>query len=149
MESILVGLTESVDYMNTIENAILDYFEQIPHIVAVTLFGSYARNTATDKSDVDVAILCEKAYVPEAFTLIAWRENLSALIHKEIDLVCLNTASPIIGMQVYKNGKNLIVKNNREYANYQMILFSDYAELKELRAPMEKDILKRKYYDRS
>jgi hypothetical protein len=28
-----------------------------------------------------------------------------------------------------------------------MYLYSDYAELKELRAPMEKEILKRKYYD--
>ncbi len=32
--------------------------------------------------------------------------------------------------------KNLIMNNSREYAIYQMTLFSDYAELKELRAPM-------------
>jgi predicted nucleotidyltransferase len=113
------------------------------------LFGSYARQTETPQSDVDIAILCEGAHIPDGFQLIAWREALSTLLQKDVDLVCLNSASPIIGMQVYKNGKALLITNPREYARYQTRLFVEYIELKELRAPMEKNILKRKYYDRS
>lgn len=134
--------------MNTIENIILNYFSSFPHIVSITLFGSYANDTASQESDVDIGVLWERSHIPPILTLIEWREEISSALQKEVDLVCLNTASPIIGMQIYKNGKALIVKNAREYAIYQMILFSDYAELKELRAPMEKDILNRKYYDR-
>ena len=133
--------------MNNIENSILNYFASHPHIVSITLFGSYAKNTATETSDVDIAILWERSHVPPVLTMIEWREDLCTIFQKEVDLVCLNTASPIIGMQAFKDGKTLVIKNSREYATYQMILFSDYAELKELRAPMEKNILKRKYYD--
>ena len=133
--------------MDTIEQTILGYFSSLPHIVSISLFGSYAGNTANRESDVDIAILCEKAHVPPLLTLIEWRESLSTALEKDVDLVCLNTASPIIGMQVFKYGKTLKINNSREYINYQIFLFSDYAELKELRAPMEKTILKRKYYD--
>lgn len=135
--------------MGSIEEKILSYFKTLPQVISVILFGSYAQNRANSQSDVDIAILCEGGSVPDSLTIISWREDLSAALHKEVDLICLNTASPIIGMQVHKNGKELSVKNSQEQAKYQMRLFTDYAELKELRAPMEKEILKRKYYDRS
>ncbi len=135
--------------MEDIEKTILDYFKRDSQIISVTLFGSFARKAETPQSDVDVGILWKRDHVPDVDQLIARREDLSALLNKDVDLVCLNTASPIIGMQVYKNGKVLTVNDPREYAHYQMRLFVDYVELKELRAPMEKNILKRKYYDRS
>lgn len=134
--------------MSQIEKKIVDFFNKKTHLASVILFGSYAQHTENAQSDVDIAILCNPSNIPDPFTLISWREDLSALLHKDVDLVCLNTASPIIGMQVYKNGKILVVNDSQEFANYQIRLFVDYAELKELRAPMEKDILKRKYYDR-
>lgn len=134
--------------MSRLEQTILDFFNPIPHIISVTLFGSQARQTATETSDVDIALLFDGSHVPKTLTLIAWREDLSALLHKDVDLICLNTASPIIGMQVYSNGKNLLVHDDRKFGEYQMRLFIDYAELKEIRAPMEKNILKRKFYDK-
>lgn len=133
--------------MKTLEKIIQEYFDPIAEIISVDLFGSYAQNRQSDKSDVDIAILCDRNSIPDPLKQISWREDLSDLLQKEIDLVCLNTASPIIGMQVEQTRKNLLLKNPREYANYQMALYTDYAELKEWRAPMEKDILKRKYYD--
>jgi len=133
--------------VKTLEKIIQEYFDPIAEIISVDLFGSYAQNRQSDKSDVDIAILCDRNSIPDPLKQISWREDLSDLLQKEIDLVCLNTASPIIGMQVEQTRKNLLLKNPREYANYQMALYTDYAELKEWRAPMEKDILKRKYYD--
>jgi len=37
-----------------LEKALIDYFQNMPYVVSVTLFGFFARNTATDKSDVDI-----------------------------------------------------------------------------------------------
>ena len=133
--------------MSKLEKTISEYFKTKPSLVFLALFGSYAKKTANNKSDVDIAVFFQKTHLPSPFTLISWREEISALINKDVDLVCLNTASPIIGMQVHKTGKILLLQDEREYAYYQMALFSDYAELKEVRAPMEKDILKRKLYD--
>ncbi len=128
----------------TIERIIHKFFEDKCNLISVDLFGSYAQQRATERSDVDIAILCDPEKVPSVFELIEWQEELESLLHKKVDLVCLNQASPILGMQVAKNCKNLLMKQPRQYANYQMRLFSEYAELKALRLPMERDILKRK-----
>ena len=127
-----------------IENKIRKFFEDKPNVVSVDLFGSYAQQRETASSDVDIAILCDYNNIPTAFELIDWREDLEAIIHKKVDLVCLNDVSPILGMQVDQYSKNLLMRNNRLYDNYQMKLFTMYAELKELRLPMEKNILERK-----
>jgi predicted nucleotidyltransferase len=129
------------------EKTIFEFFDSMPGIVSVILFGSYAQNKQTKESDVDVAVLWEHNSIPEPLAQITCREELSSRLHKNVDLVCLNTASPIISMQALQHGKNILLKNHRNFVDYQMILFTDYAELKELRAPMEKNILKRKYYD--
>lgn len=128
----------------SIEDAIRQFFEKKPQVVAVDLFGSYAQKRESEKSDVDIAILCEYDQIPTAFDLIDWREEVESLIHKKVDLICLNDASPILGMQVAKHRKSLLMKKPRLHTNYLMTLFSEYAELKELRKPMEENILKRK-----
>ncbi len=130
-----------------IEQRILKFFGPIEHIVCIALFGSHAQGVATRSSDVDIAVLFERVHIPDVLTLVEWREDLSALLETDVDLICLNTASPIIGMQVYKNGKNLKIFNEKEFNKYQMQLFYDYAELKEIRAPMENSILKRDHHD--
>ncbi len=133
--------------MEKIKDILVKFFSDKSHVVAVFIFGSYAAGRETSESDIDLAILWDKPHVPDGETQIALREELSSLLSKDVDLVCLNTASPIIGMQVHNNGKILIVNSSRELADYEIRLFIDYAELKELRAPMEKEILKRKFYD--
>lgn len=130
--------------METIENIIIHFFEKKPEIISLDLFGSYASGLQNERSDVDIAILCYHSLVPSGITLLEWQEEISSLIGKDVDLLCLNKCSPIIGMQVAQNRKTLLLNNPHAYAKYSMHLFSMYAELKELRAPMEKNILKRK-----
>lgn len=132
-----------------IEVKVKDYFSKKEEVLAVNLFGSYAKGTDNMRSDVDIAILCKYTNIPSGYNLIQWQEDLSELLGKEVDLVCLNTASPILGMQVAQEGKNLLIKDQYKYSQYRMYLFSDYAELKELRAPMERNILNRRYYSES
>lgn len=43
--------------MSQIEKTILEYFASVPHIVSISLFGSYAENRANQASDVDIAVL--------------------------------------------------------------------------------------------
>jgi len=124
-----------------------EFFKQIPHIVSIDLFGSYAEGTATEQSDIDLAILFEGGQAPNPLTLIEWREDLSTVLGKETDLVCLNDSSPILGMQVYQHRKALLVNDSSKRDQYYMRLLKEYVELKERRAPMEQNLLKRKFYD--
>jgi predicted nucleotidyltransferase len=132
--------------MDNIEKTTQHFFKNKSGIVSVHLFGSQVKGYANEKSDVDCAILFERDSILKPLDLIELRESLSSVLHKEVDLVCLNTASPIISMQIYKHGKVIINNNSKLYAKYIINLFTDYCDLKILRKPMENAILNRKYY---
>lgn len=133
--------------MDNLESITRNYFLDSHQVLTVRLFGSYAKGTNGPLSDIDIAIFCDPKHKLSAFDVMGMRQDLSDLLKKEVDLVCLNEASPILGMQVASSGKDILQKNKKLYDVYLMHRFSSYAELKELRAPMEKEIFKRKFYD--
>jgi len=53
-------------------------------ITAIGLFGSIARNQATEKSDVDVVVQLENA---DLFTLVHIKEELEAAFHRHVDVL--------------------------------------------------------------
>ena len=134
-------------FLYNLQNSVKDFFRKKDQVVSVDLFGSYAKGTNKEDSDIDLAILCDVKNMPSKMDILSWRQELSEVLHKEVDLICLNDASPIIGMQVAQDKINILIKDEAVYGVYLMKLYSDCAELKMLRAPMEKGILKRKYYD--
>ena len=76
---------------------------------ALWLFGSEARGTATSESDLDVAALFRRR--PLRAELLEARLDLADLLARDVDLVDLDNASPILVMQVLSNGR-LLVEND-------------------------------------
>lgn len=111
-------------------------------ISAAILYGSFAKGFANDQSDIDVAILFKK--VPDPIALFSIKQELSDAMKSDVDVISLNSASPIICMQAIKSGIPLFINDKRAYDEFEMRLITDYADLKKLREPFEKDILKRK-----
>lgn len=132
----------------TISAVIKKFFQEVEGIYCINLFGSFAKGTQTSQSDIDIAILFAPKQIPSKLDLLYWKQELSDLLHREIDIICLNDASPILGMQVEQTNIPIVMTNETAYANYVIYLYSSYAELKELRAPMEKQILSRRIYDK-
>jgi predicted nucleotidyltransferase len=52
----------------------------------IGIFGSFARNEATDLSDVDI---CIETKTPDMFMLVHIKEELQNLFHKSVDIVRL------------------------------------------------------------
>lgn len=75
-----------------------------------------------------------------------FQQNLTDLMHQQVDIVVLNDASPIIAMQAIKNGIPLFIRNQKEYQKFEIKLITDYADLKMIREPFEKNILKRRLH---
>lgn len=118
-----------------------------PEIEAAILFGSEATQTAGRESDIDLALLYDFGKEPQGIDLLQFKEDLSELMQRTVDIVVLNTASRIISMQAVKNGTPLYIHNTKAYSNFEVRLITDYADLKRLREPFEKNILKRKVHD--
>lgn len=53
-------------------------------ITAIGLFGSIARNQATETSDVDVVV---QLLNPDLFTLVHIKEELEAAFHRHVDVL--------------------------------------------------------------
>lgn len=132
--------------MSQLEDNIESQLKQIPGVAVAYLFGSHASGTANIRSDVDIAILFQREACPDKLALLQLKSDLADALHSEVDLICLNTASPIMGMQVLKNGKEIVVHDSRTRDRFVMTLFTDYFDLKRIRKPMEDTILQRKLY---
>ena len=117
-----------------------------PRIQAAVLFGSQAAGYADENSDIDVAVLYASS--PDPIEKLKFQELLSEEMKQQVDLVSLNEASPILAMQVVKNGSLLYVLDPRAYAEFEVRLITDYADLKRLLEPFEKSLLERDLHDR-
>ena len=133
-----------VEVMLTILQKNLEEFSlQQENLLLVFLFGSFARGFDTDESDVDVAIMFEE--VPDFYALDELKDQLSRCSGKEVDILTLNTASPIIKMQVLRYGV-LVKRDKRTYNDFFVSTFNEYNDLKYLRKEIEENLLKGRIY---
>jgi predicted nucleotidyltransferase len=118
--------------------AVLDILRGYPEIDLAFLFGSFAGGTVTAESDVDIAILCRQVLSFDRREEI--RAALCTGIKKEVDLVDLNGASPILRMQVLKKGI-ILIDNANVYEDFFVRTTVEYDDLKQVRKGIEDRIL--------
>jgi len=109
----------------------------------VFLFGSFAKECSTNESDVDVAIMFEK--VPDFYQVSDLRDQLTSHLEREVDILILNTASPIMRRQVLKYGQ-LVKKNEKVYNDFFVRTLNEYSDLKYLRREAEESIMSGRLY---
>jgi hypothetical protein len=118
---------------------IIHFFKAQEKVIAVYLFGSYARGRAADRSDIDLAILVDPDAKVDKFELKRdMMIGLSKLLRKEIHLVILNTAGEVLSAQIFKHGKCLYNSKPRILSEFKMVQFSKIADFGYLRKVMEK-----------
>jgi len=88
------------------------------------LFGSYAKNNPTSRSDVDIAIYLKKEY-NDFDTKLSIHHKLEIALNKDIDLVVLNSAKNFyllddifndgIVIKESKNDERLLFELNKEH----------------------------------
>jgi uncharacterized protein len=97
-------------------------------IKLVYIFGSYAKGTNSDKSDIDIAFLLGDVYNPlDKLSLLG--ELCDILKSDDIDLVILNSANSVLKHQVIKYGK-LIYKETEELKVYfEVRVLKEYMDM--------------------
>ncbi len=99
-------------------------------IAAVYLFGSFARGRATEKSDVDVAVLYEQAPAARldspAFKL---EEELERVVGRAAEVVVLNGAPVDLIHRVLRDGKLLFEKNRSARIRFEVRARNEYFDL--------------------
>lgn len=85
-----------------IKTVITEYFSQQTDIDTVILFGSFAKDTYNEHSDIDLAIHSDKNLDYERLSSI--QTELALLTHREIDLADLSKAEGIFLYQIMTTG---------------------------------------------
>ena len=126
-----------------IERTLRLFFAKEENIRIAFLIGSFATGKSRPDSDVDVAVLFGR--IPDHMEILDLRERLSEGLKRDIDLVILNEAGPIIRMQALKTGIRLRAEKGT-YEDFFVRTVNEYEDLKQIRAPIEEAVLRRKIY---
>ena len=101
-----------------------------PGVVAVYLFGSVARGSASPQSDVDVGLLYEtappKTYAAQPYLLQA---DLSERLGKQVDVVVLNDAPVDLVHRVLRDGVLLFDTNKSVRIAFEVKARNEYFDL--------------------
>lgn len=128
---------------NQIEIQIIDLLKKmIPDLLGIYIFGSYADNTMTPESDIDIAFLSFQKISP----VEKWKiqEELASILNQDVDLIDLKDATIILRTEVVEKGKLIFSGDSYQVNHFEMITYSMYADLNETRMDILNDY-KEKY----
>lgn len=128
----------------SISKVLEKFFRDKENIGLVLIFGSYAAERVTTESDVDIAILFQTS--PDFYGVQAVKDELEVLLKRDVDIAVLNTASPILKMQVLKNGILLVDRESKCFSQFTIDTVNQYSDLKMIRKKAEENILKGRIY---
>ena len=101
---------------------------------AIILFGSFARNTQNEKSDIDIAFK-SKAKISKK-QIFDEKLLLEDIAKKDIDLVDLDEINDDFRYEILMNGKELYCENRLKFDLYKLDMYRDYIDLNESRQPI-------------
>ncbi|CAN5440980.1 hypothetical protein BH09MYX1_BH09MYX1_54910 [soil metagenome] len=105
------------------------------------LFGSFASGRERPESDVDIAI-----EPTTDLTLADEMELASALsraVKREVDLVRIDRADPLLGREIARNGIPIIEERAGAFAAYRARAIAEWIDFDEVVGPFQRKFLER------
>ena len=91
-----------MDTINKCKDVLMKYED----IIFAYIFGSYAKGNIRKDSDIDIAIYLKDSI--GSYKYLDMKMKLSEALKREVDLVILNNAIPLLRYEIYKSiGKGL------------------------------------------
>ncbi len=101
--------------------AVVRELKKLPYVEAIILFGSHARGTARQDSDIDIAVITKGATEEQEFALLKKEEN-------GLDMSVFSCLPLVIQFRIVKEGKILFVRNKRTLHAIRMNTIRDYLD---------------------
>ena len=121
-----------------------NYFKNKKDIIAVYLFGSYAKGKESHSSDIDIGILLDRNHRECDKTIIdRYIVELGRILKKDIHPVILNSASEELLRQVFSNGECLLINNPEALSLFKMVMYSRIADFSYYRNQMQSGLIKK------
>ena len=113
-----------MDIIRKCKNILIEY----ENITFAYIFGSYAQGKVRVDSDIDIAIYLEKRIDIETYLEI--KMHLLETCKREIDLIILNDATPLLKYEIYKNNILLFSRDRTIETSYKVKILFEYNDIK-------------------
>lgn len=98
---------------------------------AIILFGSYARGTQNQESDIDIAIKPKKEISKKE--IFYFTQELEDAIKIDVDLVNLDDIGDGLRYEILLNGISIYCEDEFKFELYKLDMYREYLELNESR----------------
>ncbi|MGC8781191.1 MAG: type VII toxin-antitoxin system MntA family adenylyltransferase antitoxin [Anaerolineae bacterium] len=121
------------------------YFADQADVMAAYLFGSTARGEANHLSDVDIAVLLDPVVEGEAAVerQLQLMIDLDRFADREVQVLILNHAAPLLAYQVIRDGKLLFERDRAGRIAFEVRAMKLYFDLQPMLALQDRALLTR------
>jgi len=116
-------------------NKTVNELKKINKIVAIILFGSYAKKKSKPLSDIDIAVITKN---PDKNI----EAEVASFSSKILDVINFHRLPLYIQFEVLKYGKVLFVKDKEYFLNVKRKVLREYLEMSDFYERMSRRILK-------
>lgn len=113
--------------MDTI-NKCKDILMEDEDIIFAYIFGSYSRDSIRRNSDIDIAIYLKDSM--DTYEYLDMKMKLSEALKREVDLIILNDATPLLRYEIYKNNILLFTRDKSVESRYKVKTLFEYNDMK-------------------
>ena len=113
-----------MDIIEKCKNVLMKY----ENILFAYIFGSYAKGNMRADSDLDIGIYLKEEMNIEEYLKI--RMDLTKICKRQVDLVVLNAATPLLKYEIYKNNILLFTRDRTIESNYKVKILFEYNDIK-------------------
>lgn len=125
--------------------SIVAYLAEQIDVIAVYLFGSTARGQAGPMSDVDIAVLLDLSGDSETVLecQLQLMIDMDQFAKREIQVVILNRAAPLLAYQVIREGQLLFERDRAKRVAFEVRTMKLYFDLQPMLAEQNRALLAR------
>ncbi len=111
--------------------ALRSYFALQPDLMFAWLFGSVAAGRDNERSDVDIAVyVSNRDRIVDVDWYLGLKADLMTLTRKEVDLVLLNTATPLVRQAANLRKVSLLSRDPLFEAEYSLRVLREYNDVR-------------------
>ncbi len=111
-----------------LENKCKKILMEYDNIVFAYIFGSYVRKQLRSDSDIDIAIYLDKKM--DLDTYLDLKMKLTDACKREVDLIILNEATPLLKHQIYLYNRLLFTRDKSMESNFKVKTLFEYNDMK-------------------
>lgn len=113
---------------------LIEKIKEFPEVLAIIIFGSYAKDTAKEISDIDIAVVVRN---PDKHM----ESEIGSMYSQKFDVVLFHRLPLHIQFEVLKYGKAIFCRDEKNLLEIKRRVLSEYMEMSDMYERIKRRVL--------